>query len=98
LCESKPLLTGPWNWLVRSVDRAAIICSKLNLSYAIIGVLLTLAFMAANYKRFDGLTPFDTSHEPASKNAAVGIVAGIIFIGPGIAVGLVIGMGLNGYG
>jgi uncharacterized membrane protein YjfL (UPF0719 family) len=67
----------------------------LNLSYAIIGALLTLAFMAAGYKLFDRLTPFDTSHELASKNVAVGIVVGAIFVGLGIAVGLVIGMGLN---
>ncbi|BBO76341.1 hypothetical protein DSCW_37580 [Desulfosarcina widdelii] len=67
----------------------------LNLSYAIIGALLTLAFMAAGYKLFDRLTPFDTSRELASKNVAVGIVVGAIFIGLGIAVGLVIGMGLN---
>jgi len=70
----------------------------LNLSCAVIGALPTLAFMAAGYKQFDRLTPFDTSHELASRNATAGIVGGAIFMGPGIAVGLVIGMGLNGYG
>jgi len=67
----------------------------LNFIYAIFGALLTLAFMAAGYKLFDKMTPFDTSRELAAKNMAVGIVVGAIFIGLGIAVGLVIGMGLN---
>ncbi|BBO90618.1 DUF350 domain-containing protein [Desulfosarcina ovata] len=67
----------------------------LNFVYAIAGALLTLAFMAAGYKLFDTITPFDTSRELASKNVAVGIVVGAIFIGLGIAVGLVVGLGLN---
>ncbi|MCK5165304.1 MAG: DUF350 domain-containing protein, partial [Desulfobacula sp.] len=44
---------------------------------------------------FDKLTPFDTSKQLSDNNIAVGIVVGSIFIGLGIAVGLVIGMGLN---
>jgi uncharacterized membrane protein YjfL (UPF0719 family) len=52
-------------------------------------------FMLGGYKLFDRVTPFDTSHELAEKNMAVGIVVGAIFIGLGIAIGLVIGMGLN---
>lgn len=67
----------------------------LNLLYAVAGALMTLVFMAAGYKLFDKMTPFDTSRELASKNVAVGIVIGSIFIGLGIAVGLVIGLGLN---
>ncbi len=67
----------------------------LNFLYAICGALLTLVFMAAGYKLFDRLTPFDTSRELAAKNVAVGIVIGAIFIGLGIAVGLVVGLGLN---
>ena len=67
----------------------------LNFVYAVVGAILTLAFMMIGYKIFDKMTPFNTSKELAGKNIAVGIVVGSIFIGLGIAVGLVIGMGLN---
>ena len=56
---------------------------------------LTLIFMVIGYKVFDKMTPFSTSKQLTEKNIAVGIVVGSIFIGLGIAVGLVIGMGLN---
>jgi uncharacterized membrane protein YjfL (UPF0719 family) len=61
----------------------------LNLGYAIAGALLTLGFMMIGYKIFDRMTPFNTSKQLAEKNVAVGIVVGSIFIGLGIAVGLV---------
>ena len=67
----------------------------LNFLYAVVGALLTLGFMVLGYRIFDRITPFDTSEQLAEKNVAVGIVVGSIFIGLGIAVGLVIGMGLN---
>ena len=67
----------------------------LNMGYAIVGALLTLVFMVIGFKIFDKMTPFNTSKQLAEKNVAVGIVVGSIFIGLGIAVGLVIGMGLN---
>ena len=67
----------------------------LNFVYAVAGALLTLVFMVIGYKLFDKMTPFDTSQQLAEKNVAVGIVVGAIFIVLGIAVGLVIGMGLN---
>jgi uncharacterized membrane protein YjfL (UPF0719 family) len=67
----------------------------INFIYAIAGALLTLIFMVIGFKLFDALTPFDTSRQLAEKNLAVGVVVGSIFIGLGIAVGLVIGMGLN---
>jgi uncharacterized membrane protein YjfL (UPF0719 family) len=67
----------------------------LNFCYAIFGALLTLVFMVMGYKMFDKLTPFNTSKQLEEKNLAVGIVVGSIFIGLGIAIGLVIGMGLN---
>jgi uncharacterized membrane protein YjfL (UPF0719 family) len=67
----------------------------MNFCYAIVGAILTLIFMVVGYKIFDKMTPFDTSKQLAEKNVAVGIVVGSIFIGLGIAVGLVIGMGLN---
>ena len=67
----------------------------LNFVYAIFGAILTIAFMLIGYQVFDKITPFDTSKQLAEKNVAVGIVVGSIFIGLGVAVGLVIGMGLN---
>ncbi len=69
--------------------------SLLNLCYAIVGAVLTLLFMVVGYKLFDKITPFDTSRQLAENNTAVGIVVGSVFVGMGIAIGLVIGMGLN---
>lgn len=66
-----------------------------NFVYAVFGVILTLIFMFLGFKLFDRVTPFDTSKQLSDNNTAVGIVVGSIFIGLGIAVGLVIGMGLN---
>ena len=66
-----------------------------NFVYAVFGVILTLIFMLLGFKLFDRVTPFDTSKQLSENNIAVGIVVGSIFIGLGIAVGLVIGMGLN---
>ncbi len=67
----------------------------LNLGYAVVGAVLAIVFMVVGYKVFDSITPFSTSEQLANKNVAVGMVVGAIFIGLGIAVGLVIGMGLN---
>lgn len=66
-----------------------------NFLYAFAGAVLTILFMIIGYKLFDKMTPFDTSTQLSQNNIAVGIVVGSIFIGLGIAVGLVIGMGLN---
>ena len=67
----------------------------LNFSYALIGAFFTLTFMALGYMLFDRMTPFNTSVELQKGNISVGIVVGAIFIGVGVAIGLVIGMGLN---
>lgn len=66
-----------------------------NFVYAILGCTVTLIFMAAGYKLFDKITPFNTHEELAKGNQAVGIVVAAMIVGLGIAVGLVIGMGLN---
>jgi uncharacterized membrane protein YjfL (UPF0719 family) len=66
-----------------------------NFLYAVLGVILTLVFMLLGFKLFDKVTPFDTSKQLSGGNIAIGIVVGSIFIGLGIAVGLVMGMGLN---
>jgi len=67
----------------------------LNFLYALAGAVVTIVFMAIGYKVFDRLTPFNTHQELAKGNVAVGIVVGSIFVGVGVALGLVIGMGLN---
>lgn len=67
----------------------------LNFVYAVIGALLTIGFMLIGYRLFDKITHFNTSEQLSQGNVAVGIVVGSIFIGLGIAIGLVIGMGLN---
>ena len=67
----------------------------INFVYAIMGAALTIVFMAVAFRVFNRLTPFDTHDELAKGNVAVGIVVGSIFVGVGIAMGLVIGMGLN---
>jgi uncharacterized membrane protein YjfL (UPF0719 family) len=66
-----------------------------NFLYAVLGVILALVFMLLGFKLFDKVTPFDTSKQLSEGNIAIGIVVGSIFIGLGIAVGLVMGMGLN---
>ncbi len=67
----------------------------LNFVYAVLGAVLTIVFMAVAFRVFNRLTPFDAHDELAKGNVAVGIVVGSIFVGVGIAMGLVIGMGLN---
>lgn len=67
----------------------------INFVYAILGCSITLFFMALGYKVFDKITPFSTHDELEKGNQAVGTVVAAMIIGVGIAVGLVIGMGLN---
>ncbi|MEO0437734.1 MAG: DUF350 domain-containing protein [Pseudomonadota bacterium] len=66
-----------------------------NFLYAGLGTALTLAFMMLGYWIFDVVNPLDINEELGKDNRAVGIVVAAIFVGLGIAVGLVIGMGLN---
>ncbi len=66
-----------------------------NFTYAILGALLTILFMVLGYKILDWITPFDTSKQLGEGNIAVGVVIGSMFVGLGIAVGLVVGLGLN---
>jgi uncharacterized membrane protein YjfL (UPF0719 family) len=66
-----------------------------NFTYAILGALLTIVFMVLGYKILDWITPFDTSKQLGEGNIAVGVVIGSMFVGLGIAVGLVVGLGLN---
>ena len=66
-----------------------------NFIYAIFGALLTISLMVLGYKILDWITPFDTSKQLGDGNVAIGIVIGSMFVGLGIAVGLVVGLGLN---
>ena len=66
-----------------------------NIVYAVAGAILTIVFMMLGYKILDWITPFDTSKQLGEGNIAIGIVVGSMFVGLGVAVGLVIGMGLN---
>lgn len=66
-----------------------------NFIYAILGALLTILLMVLGYKILDWITPFDTSKQLGEGNVAIGIVIGSMFVGLGIAVGLVVGLGLN---
>jgi len=66
-----------------------------NFIYAFLGALLTILFMLLGYKILDWITPFNTSKQLGEGNIAVGIVVGSMFVGLGIAVGLVVGLGLN---
>ncbi len=66
-----------------------------NFTYAILGAVLTILFMVLGYKILDWITPFDTSKQLGEGNVAIGIVIGSMFVGLGIAVGLVVGLGLN---
>jgi uncharacterized membrane protein YjfL (UPF0719 family) len=66
-----------------------------NFIYAILGVSFTILFMVLGYKILDWITPFDTSKQLGEGNIAIGMVIGSMFVGLGIAVGLVVGLGLN---
>jgi uncharacterized membrane protein YjfL (UPF0719 family) len=67
----------------------------MNFLYATLGTALTLTFMILGYYIFDVLNPLDINAELGNDNRAVGMVVAAIFVGLGIAVGLVIGLGLN---
>jgi uncharacterized membrane protein YjfL (UPF0719 family) len=67
----------------------------LNTIYSIIGGALTIVFMRIAYKMLDKMTSFDTGEELQKGNRAVGSAVMGIFIGVGVAMGLVIGMALN---
>lgn len=67
----------------------------LNVLYAAMGGVMTLIFMWLGCKIFNHLVCFDISDELGKGNLAVGLMVVGIFIGVGIAMGLVIGLGLN---
>jgi len=67
----------------------------LNFLYAVLGGLLTMFFMWLAFKLFSHIVTFNIPDELAKGNVAVGLMVMGIFIGIGVALGLVIGLGLN---
>lgn len=66
-----------------------------NLIYALVGGGITLVFMWVGYFIFNIFTPFSIAEELARGNRAVGSMVMGMFIGIGVAMGLVIGLSLN---
>lgn len=67
----------------------------LNFIYAIVGGFLTLGFMWLGCKLFNRTVSFSIPGELKQGNMAVGLMMMGMFIGIGVALGLVIGLGLN---
>ena len=67
----------------------------LNFLYAAMGGVLTLFFMWAGCRIFNHMACFNLSEELRNGNTAVGMMVMGILIGVGIAMGLVVGLGLN---
>ncbi len=67
----------------------------LNFIYVILGGFLTLIFMKISCVIFNRMVSFDISDELAKGNVAVGLMVMGLFIGIGIALGMVIGLGLS---
>ncbi len=66
-----------------------------NLIYALLGGAITIVFMWIGYFIFNLFTPFNVAQELANGNQAVGSMVMGMFIGIGVAMGLVIGLSLN---
>lgn len=67
----------------------------LNFVYVVVGGLLTLGFMWMGCKMFNHIVSFSIGDELAKGNTAVGLMIMGMYIGIGIAMGLVIGLGMN---
>ena len=67
----------------------------LNFIYVIFGGFLTMLFMKLGCSIFNRMVNFDISDELSKGNVAVGLMVMGMFIGVGISLGLVIGLGLS---
>ncbi len=67
----------------------------LNFVYAAMGGFMALGFSYLAVKLFSHFMEFSVSAELGKGNIAVGLAVMGIFIGVGVSLGLVIGMGLN---
>lgn len=72
-----------------------LLMAGVNLSYAIVCIVVGIIAMVAGYKIFDSLTPFDTAKILEQDPRAVGIFNGLIALGIAICSGLIIGMSCN---
>ena len=68
---------------------------SLNFVYVMFGGFLTLAFMKLSCTMFNKMVNFNISDELGKGNIAVGLMVMGIFIGLGVSLGLVIGLGLS---
>ena len=67
----------------------------LNFLYVILGGILTMLFMKLSCSMFNRMVNFNISDELGKGNIAVGLMVMGLFIGIGIALGMVIGLGLS---
>jgi len=67
----------------------------LNLLYAFAGGVLTLVFMWVGWIMLGRLTTIQIAQELKNGNTAVGMMVMGVFIGVGVAMGLVVGLALN---
>jgi uncharacterized membrane protein YjfL (UPF0719 family) len=67
----------------------------LNFLYAAMGGVMTIGFMWLGCKLFNRTVCFNIGEELSKGNIAVGLMVMGLFIGVGVATGLVIGLGLN---
>lgn len=72
-----------------------VLTAGVNLSYAIICIIVGIVAMVVGYKVFDSFTPFDTATIIEKSPVAVGIFYGLIALGIAICSGLVIGLSVN---
>jgi uncharacterized membrane protein YjfL (UPF0719 family) len=90
------LNTGGKIMLSESAELASIVTvAGINITYAIICIVISIVAMVIGYKIFDVLTPFNTALALKSGNIAVAIFNGLVALGIGICSGLVIGMSCN---
>ena len=82
--------------LTQSLDLANIaVMGGVNLTYAVICIVVSIVAMVIGYKVFDVLTPFNTAKELRDGNIAVAVFNGLVALGIGICSGLVIGLSCN---
>jgi len=67
----------------------------MNLSYAIVCIIIGIISMLTAYKLFDKVTHFNTADELKNANLAVAVFNGCIVLGSAILSALIIGLSVN---
>lgn len=67
----------------------------INLSYAVVCIVVGIIAMLVGYILFDKVTPYDTAKLLEKDPRAVGIFNGLIALGIGVCSGLIIGLSVN---